>query len=720
MIVRLKIKKPDIDGSNQKQSIDSSLKRSQDELIDPGSSQSLVHDLATEEKDFDINQKKAKRSNGRGRARGVKRGKDAGARSSNSANRTQDEPPTLPSFEEICNHDGNLPESLELKTQTKTCVAFPYQLRRYRCSPCISKAVGFVCAFRFFRQWVCSKKSDDMIAGPVLPLINTSEDQLSYRYPSFPKQFNRRPETGELMGLCKLLSKVLLPSIESELKWLEDNSVRFVGRRLDLATKCDYCLATLIGAAWMCKQCGAEACLRCYQVMVQYVTIGNADGGESSNDQRIKLEMHDDWLKKLLICTKWWKSHHPSTHIKISHITSNELEVLRQQMFNAAQAETSGYNQFSSPLVSSSENNSVPSDLRRFLYQPPGEDSEPYVKIDIDELEADPHIFHRLWAAGQAIVVTGMKKRLRTSWDPDYFIKNYGSDTCNMLDSNETRRPPVAIKVKEFFNIFENEPEDGKPVWKLRDWPPEVDFKEKFGELYDDFQNAIPIRDVTSRQGILNIAAHFPTNANVPDLGPKMYIAMNNSKDKSQSGYSEFNGSTVLHMDVADAINIQTYAGKNEDGYALWHLFHAVHTEKLREFLIKYRAEKFNISEEKSKQAFDDPIHTTRIYVDEKMRRQLREMHGIKGWEIKQRPGEAVFIPAYTAHQVCNKANCIKVAADFVSPESINRCISLTEEFKNQNHEHRKPWRDDILQINQMLLYAFMSINSMIENQKST
>lgn len=100
------------------------------------------------------------------------------------------------------------------------------------------------------------------------------------------------------------------------------------------------------------------------------------------------------------------------------------------------------------------------------------------------------------------------------------------------------------------------------------------------------------------------------------------------------------------------------------------------------------------------------------------MRKTLKERYGVRGWEVKQQPGEAIFIPAYTAHQVCNLANCIKVAADFVSPHSIERCIRLTEEFRLQNHEHRKPWREDLLQINQMLLYAFESTGRPLEDFK--
>lgn len=56
------------------------------------------------------------------------------------------------------------------------------------------------------------------------------------------------------------------------------------------------------------------------------------------------------------------------------------------------------------------------------------------------------------------------------------------------------------------------------------------------------------------------------------------------------------------------------------------------------------------------------------------MRKQLYKSTGVKSFRIHQRPNQAVFIPAGCAHQVCNKADCIKVATDFVSVENVARC----------------------------------------------
>ncbi|KAH9452097.1 hypothetical protein Pst134EB_016055 [Puccinia striiformis f. sp. tritici] len=603
----------------------------------------------------------------------------------------------LPTLEELSDQDGNLPDDLIFELQSTTCISLPATLSHYKCSPCISRPSGYICAFRFIRYWICEKQaiSNRIVGGPTIPSQTDQASQLDYQTPKFPVEFNRLPDLEDLLSLRRSLAKILLPAIESELEWSSDPLVKFIGRRIDLVTKCDYCSATLIGAAWLCSRCGAEACTRCFDLLVE----------------RGNTPINSDWLKRLKACTKWHRTHTPNEHLKISHITRGELVSLRDQMIILTSTEQQPIQHFparTTPLEDPPPY-SIPADLLRFLYHPEDDSSEPYIKINVHDLEADPRIFDTLWSAGQMIVVTGMNDRLRLHWTPDYFREKYGEDVCERIDSNCPKQVPIITTVSKFFKDFldhhHHQPSsENHKVWKLRDWPPEADFQNQFPELFADFEQAIPIPDITTRFGIRNVAGHFPTNANVPDIGPKMYIAMKNSDQVGSRG------STVLHMDVADAINIQTYASiEDNEGCALWHLYHAKDSETLRRFLYDYQARELDVSVDEVKNKLDDPIHTTRIYINADMRKTLREEYGVKGWEVKQKPGEAIFIPAYTAHQVCNLANCIKVAADFVSPHSIERCIKLTEEFRVQNHEHRKPWREDLLQINQMLLYAFLS-----------
>lgn len=64
-------------------------------------------------------------------------------------------------------------------------------------------------------------------------------------------------------------------------------------------------------------------------------------------------------------------------------------------------------------------------------------------------------------------------------------------------------------------------------------------------------------------------------------------------------------------------------------------------------------------------------IHTQQIYLDSYMRDEIEQKYGVRGWEVWQKVGQAIFIPAGCPHQVCNFEDCIKIASDFVSSENI-------------------------------------------------
>jgi [histone H3]-dimethyl-L-lysine9 demethylase len=114
-------------------------------------------------------------------------------------------------------------------------------------------------------------------------------------------------------------------------------------------------------------------------------------------------------------------------------------------------------------------------------------------------------------------------------------------------------------------------------------------------------------------------------------------------------------GTTRLHMDVADAVNIMTHAcatPEGRPGYATWDIFRAEDASALRAFL---RA-RFCVP------THEDPIHRQCFYLDCEMRQELARKYGVWSHRIYQTPGEAVFIPAGCAHQVCV---CVWILAAF-------------------------------------------------------
>ncbi|KAK7051286.1 hypothetical protein VNI00_004786 [Paramarasmius palmivorus] len=322
-------------------------------------------------------------------------------------------------------------------------------------------------------------------------------------------------------------------------------------------------------------------------------------------------------------------------------------------------------------------------------------------------------VFQSHWVKGTPLLVEGVLDNFGISWTPDYFIEQYGTQSCIVVEcqTETNKRVTVGDFFRQFGDYTHRMPADDSSVggnqssagggvalgpgrWKLKDWPPSTDFKTAFPELYEDFSKAVPIPNYVRRDGALNIASHFPKNTVAPDLGPKMYNAMASHDQKGSKG------STRLHMDMADALNIMTYAAPAPDGSpgcAAWDLFRCEDSDKLRKFL----REKFHNTFQ------HDPIHSQQVYLDRELREELWQKYQVRSYRVYQRPGEAIFIPAGVAHQVVNLADCIKVAIDFVSPENVERCEKLTREFREQNQS--KAWKEDVLQLRSMMWFAWLS-----------
>jgi [histone H3]-dimethyl-L-lysine9 demethylase len=67
---------------------------------------------------------------------------------------------------------------------------------------------------------------------------------------------------------------------------------------------------------------------------------------------------------------------------------------------------------------------------------------------------------------------------------------------------------------------------------------------------------------------------------------------------------------------------------------------------------------------------------------------------------------------------VCNLADSIKVAVDFVSPENIVKCEQLTREFREQNQGTGKQWKEDVLQLKTMMWFAWVSCEKWEKQQR--
>ncbi|XP_062977101.1 lysine-specific demethylase 3B isoform X1 [Elgaria multicarinata webbii] len=340
-------------------------------------------------------------------------------------------------------------------------------------------------------------------------------------------------------------------------------------------------------------------------------------------------------------------------------------------------------------------------------------------------------IFRECWKQGQPVLVSGVHKKLKPElWKPEAFSLEFGDQDVDLVNCRNCAIISD-VKVRDFWDGFEViskrlRADDGQPmVLKLKDWPPGEDFRDMMPTRFEDLMENLPLPEYTKRDGRLNLASRLPSYFVRPDLGPKMYNAYGliTAEDRRV-------GTTNLHLDVSDAVNVMVYVGipvgegahddevlktidegdaddvtkqriheaKEKPG-ALWHIYAAKDAEKIRELLRK-------VGEEQGQEnpPDHDPIHDQSWYLDQTLRKRLYEEYGVQGWAIVQFLGDAVFIPAGAPHQVHNLYSCIKVAEDFVSPEHVKHCFRLTQEFRHLSNTHTN--HEDKLQVKNIIYHA--------------
>ncbi|RDX40198.1 hypothetical protein OH76DRAFT_1366565 [Lentinus brumalis] len=279
-------------------------------------------------------------------------------------------------------------------------------------------------------------------------------------------------------------------------------------------------------------------------------------------------------------------------------------------------------------------------------------------------------LFRSLWCLDIPIVVEGLHHTMQGSWSPEAIVRTHGAQTVTMFKSGG--KASEKLSVARFFREFTKTDADRGYAVKLKDWPPSTSFERDFKQNYNAFMQSVPMPSYARDNGVRNLIAHYavpphPFKSLKPDVGPKVYIATPDTPRE---------GSTRLHIDVTCAVNILAWCASEDPNLpaAEWLVFEPKDLEELRRYL-------------RSKQNPDepprDPIHSQQIYVTEAMAAELHT-RGIRPYQITQRLGDAVFIPAGAAHQVSNVQACIKVACDFLSVEGVVESAKVSADFRRE------------------------------------
>lgn len=116
----------------------------------------------------------------------------------------------------------------------------------------------------------------------------------------------------------------------------------------------------------------------------------------------------------------------------------------------------------------------------------------------------------------------------------------------------------VEINIHKFFTGYLEPFSDkcfqrpgGWPIlYKLKDWPPQMQFEVRLPRHGGEFLASLPYQEYTDpKAGLLNLATKLPKKAVKPDLGPKTYIAYGL---REELGYGD--SVTKLHCDMSDAV----------------------------------------------------------------------------------------------------------------------------------------------------------------------
>ncbi|GAA5833615.1 hypothetical protein JCM3766R1_002590 [Sporobolomyces carnicolor] len=598
------------------------------------------------------------------------------------------------------------------------------------CWECRGKKPGFTCLFKEFRAFRQLPDGSFDVRGTyfrrepdVAPRMLQASD------------FNTPFTANEAAVLKTTASDKLGPTIKIEFEHASQAACRRVSRDVSVLNTCDTCLHVMFCGSWICDECAREFCFDCYSTLKASETKGRRVCDDDSGNSP---QVSKATLTRIAHCYKFREKrirHASSNFTPLTRIDLDELKTMMDEM-DAWRAKH--------PVERPKE---LPQGwIEQFFHQPDDEEnSHPYLLLPsnlvppspedyvtpsmpmatdetsdvakddpLDDLVHPPRpipalpegispddFFRAIWSRGEAMVVeVDLSQVSSINWSPEYFVENFGNDNVS-IGSNLPQVSDHRETVGSFFARFGKQGVLSKSE-KIKDWPPSTDFREDFPQLWQDFNQMLPMGSVTRRDGVLNISTHTPPNANPPDLGPKGYFS--EFSDDTSGGQ----GSTKLHT-----VNVLLWSStgpRRTAGIAVWDLYRAEDADKIREFLYELIAadRKYRGDVAKARMEQDDPIHTQRFFLDQKLRKELWEKKGVKSWRIQQKPGQVVFVPAGCAHQVCNLSACIKVASDFVSIENVDRCWKVTDEFRQQTKED-KVWKSDILALKSQLYWAWQS-----------
>ena len=270
----------------------------------------------------------------------------------------------------------------------------------------------------------------------------------------------------------------------------------------------DTCMTSLFSASWMCRVCGREVCHECFLQVKELTSEPPSASQAELAALQGKREKHAHSNPFFLSCNKRTE-HGVAAFTAVTRFWDEELnkaieemeEILRRVEIESGEDvernERNGrydYDSNSSPLSSPPHSDPVdvsttsvvydsyrPSNLTSriasipvhriqqipaSLYDPvPSRPSSPSHADYLSSSDSPPSSFSSLWTLGVPIMVKDVLPRFKLTWTPEYFIQQYGDQSCLVIECQTDTNKRVSVR--GFFEQF-GKYEGRTECWKLK------------------------------------------------------------------------------------------------------------------------------------------------------------------------------------------------------------------------------------------------------------
>jgi [histone H3]-dimethyl-L-lysine9 demethylase len=267
-------------------------------------------------------------------------------------------------------------------------------------------------------------------------------------------------------------------------------------------------MTSLFSASWMCRVCGREVCHECFLQVRELTSEPSSASQAELAALQGKREKHAHSNPFFLSCNKR-AEHGVLEFTPVTRFWNEELEkaieemedILRKNGVEGGREDmediqrNGGYSPNSSPLSSpppsdpvavgttsvvydsylpsnlSSRVRSIPvhkiqqiaASLYDHVASPPSSPS--HTNSSSSSSASSPPSFASLWSLGVPILVKDVLPRFKLTWTPEYFMQQYGEQSCLVIECQTDMNKRVSVR--QFFEQF-GKYEGRTECWKLK------------------------------------------------------------------------------------------------------------------------------------------------------------------------------------------------------------------------------------------------------------